>query len=98
MATVAGVSSTSTNRLQNTVLSIPNARAVGPPTGRSTFFRPKFLRKPRVANSLSFGPAREWYYDPRTRNYGSGGPLRPASAPNNLTDNGLGAARGQRPR
>jgi hypothetical protein len=46
MATVAGVGSTSTNRLQTTVPSIPNARAVGPPTGRSTFLGLSFCENP----------------------------------------------------
>ena len=92
--TVAGVGSTSTNRLRTTVPSIPNARAVGPPTGRSTFLEPKVRRK----KHLFFGPVRAVVLRPAYRQHGSGGPLRRTNAPNTLVANGLGAARGQRPR
>jgi hypothetical protein len=56
------VGSTSTSWLQTTVPSIPNARAVGPPTGRSTFFRPNFAWK-RTCSLAQLGLS---YYDPRT--------------------------------
>jgi len=62
----AGVGSTSTNWLQSTVPSIPNARAVGPPTGRSLFLGRKPLGKPRLRGNCPLAQLERTYYDPRT--------------------------------
>ena len=61
-----GVGSTSTNQLQTTVPSIPNARAVGPPTDRSLFLGSRFRPKGNSEGACPLAQLERSYYDPRT--------------------------------